>query len=91
MDSDSVIGIFLFITALTILVPVLLQLRDGTYQLREIWGMFVLAAGFAVVGTAYAFFDDRVQHWLSLIGLAAVLFGLLIQHKRRERHDAPTK
>jgi uncharacterized membrane protein YfcA len=90
MDSDAVIGTFLFVTGLMILVPVLLQLRDGTYELREIRGMFVLVAGFAVVGAGFAFFDGRVQHWLSLIGLGAVLLGLLIQHKRRGRHDAPS-
>lgn len=87
METDTVIGIFLFVTGAMILVPVLLQLRDGTYRLREIWGMFVLVAGFAIVGTGYAFYSGGMQRTLSLVGLGAVLFGLLVQHKRRERHD----
>jgi hypothetical protein len=89
MDSNTVIGIFLFITGLVILVPVLLQLRDGTYRLDEIWGMFVLVAGFAIVGTGYAFYEGSTLRWLSLIGLGAVVLGLLIQHKRRDRDEAP--
>lgn len=90
MDSDTVIGIFLFVTGAMILVPVLLQLRDGTYHIREIWGMFVLVAGFVIVGTGYAFYSDAAQRTLALVGLGAVLFGLLVQHKRRDRDDAPS-
>jgi uncharacterized membrane protein YfcA len=87
MDRNSIIGIFLFSTALVILIPIVLQIRDGRFHWREVWGMFVLVAGFAVVGTAYLFFAGQQQRWLSLFGLGAVLFGLLVQHKRRERPD----
>lgn len=89
MESNSIIGIFLFITAIVILVPVALQIRDGRFHWREVWGMFVLVAGFMIVGTAYTFFGGQDQRWLSLTGLGAVLFGLLVQHKRRDRPDAP--
>lgn len=87
MESNSVIGIFLFVTAVVILIPVALQIRDGRFHWREVWGMFVLVAGFMMVGTAYMFFAGQDQRWLSLIGLGAVLFGLLVQHKRRDRPD----
>lgn len=87
MDSDSVIGIFLSVTALVILIPVLLQIRDGRFRLGEVWGMFVLVGGFAVVAVSFAFFEGDTHRWLSLTGLGAVLFGLLIQHKRRDRPD----
>jgi LPXTG-motif cell wall-anchored protein len=46
-------------------------------------------AGFMIVGAAYTFFGGQDQRWLSLVGLGAVLFGLLVQHKRRDRPDAP--
>lgn len=88
MDSDSIAGIFLFVTALVILIPVVLQIRDGRFHWREVWGMFVLVAGFVIVGVAFAFHDGDAQRWWSLAGLGAVLFGLLVQHKRRERPDA---
>ena len=87
MQSDSMIGIFLFVTALVVLIPVLLQLRAGRFHWREVWGMFVLVAGFMAVGAAYMFFAGQQQRWLSLAGLGAVLFGLLVQHKRREPMD----
>ena len=81
------VGSFLLVTALAILVPVLLQIRDGRFHWREVWGMFVLVAGFAVVGIGFAFFADGQQRLLSLIGLGGVLFGLFVQHKRRDRPD----
>jgi len=87
MDSNSIIGIFLFVTALVILIPVLLQIRDGRFHWREVWGMFVLVAGFVIVGTAYMFLAGQELRWMSLLGLAAVLFGLLVQHKRRDRPE----
>lgn len=87
MDSNSIVGIFLIVTALVILVPVLLQIRDGRFHWREVWGMFVLVAGFVMVGAAYMFLAGEEQRWLSLLGLGAVLLGLLVQHKRRERPD----
>ncbi|HEX6307428.1 MAG TPA: hypothetical protein VFZ69_04520 [Longimicrobiales bacterium] len=89
MDSDSIAGIFLFVTALVILIPVVLQIRDGRFHWREAWGMFVLVAGFAIVGIGFAFYDGGAQRWWSLVGLGAVLFGLLVQHKRRDRPGAP--
>lgn len=89
MDGNSIAGVFLIVTALMILVPVLVQIRDGRFQWREVWGMFVLVAGFAIVGAAYMFFVGTEQRWLSLLGLGAVLFGLLVQHRRREPSDEP--
>lgn len=88
MDSNSVIGVFLLITAFVIFLPVVLQIRDERFHWREVWGMFVLVAGFIMVGCAYMFLGGKEQRWLSLAGLGAVLFGLLVQHKRRERPDA---
>lgn len=87
MDSDGIIGIFLFVTALVILIPVVLQIRDGRFHWREVWGLFVLVAGFIVVATAYMLFGGQEQRWLSLFGLGAVLFGLLVQHRRRDRPE----
>ncbi|HEX2168457.1 MAG TPA: hypothetical protein VHG09_14580 [Longimicrobiales bacterium] len=85
METNSIIGIFLFVTAVVILLPVVLQIRDGRFHWREVWGMFVLVAGFMIVGTAFVFFAGPDQQWLSLLGLGAVVFGLLVQHKRRDR------
>lgn len=87
MDSNSIVGIFLIVTAFVILVPVLLQIRDGRFHWREVWGLFVLVAGFVMVGAAYMFLAGEEQRWLALLGLGAVLFGLLVQHKRRERPE----
>ncbi|HUF50375.1 MAG TPA: hypothetical protein VMN60_06045 [Longimicrobiales bacterium] len=87
MERNSAIGIFLIMTGLVILVPVVVQIRDGRYRWREAWGMFVLAGGFMLVGTAYAMYDGVPLRWLALTGLAAVLCGLFVQHKRRDTNQ----
>src|SRR5690606_16339239 len=73
MNSDRVAGIFLCISALVILIPVVRQIRDRRFHWREVWGMFVLVAGFVLVGVGFAFYQGTQQRWLSLIGLGAVL------------------
>ena len=83
MESNSVIGIFLVITALMILVPVILQIRDGRFRLAEVWGIFVLVGGFVIVGIGYAFYAGPMQQRVALGGLAAVLIGLFIQNWKR--------
>ena len=87
MDSNSIVGIFLFGTAFIILIPVILQIRDRRFQWREVWGLFVLVAGFIIVGSSYLFATGIQHRWISLFGLGAVLFGLFVQHKRREHPD----
>lgn len=84
MESRPGLGIFLLVTALVILVPVIWQIRDGRFTARQVWGIFVLIAGFALVGAGYAFFTDDTQRVLTLGGLGAVVFGLLVQHRRPE-------
>jgi hypothetical protein len=84
MSSDTAVGVFMLLTSVIVLVPVLVQLRDGRFRLREVWGLFVLVAGFATVGLGYALYDGDVRQRVALLGLAAVVFGLLAQHNRRD-------
>jgi hypothetical protein len=83
------VGSVLLVSALVILVPVLLQIGVGRFLWRVVWGMFVVVAGFGIVGIGFAFFAGGQQRLLSLIGLGGVLFGLFVQHKRRDRPDGP--
>jgi len=87
METRTGIGIFLLATALIVLVPVIWQIRDGRFTARQVWGLFVLVAGLAVVGIGYAFFTDDAQRTLTLAGLGAVVFGLLVQHTRPENQE----
>jgi uncharacterized membrane protein YfcA len=84
MENNSAIGIFLMITGLVILVPVILQIREGRFRWQEVWGMFVLVAGFVLVGAAYTLYHGAVLRNLALVGLGAVLFGLFVQHRRQD-------
>jgi len=84
MSSDTAVGVFMLVTSVIVLVPVVIQLRDGRFRLREVWGLFVIVAGFATVGFGYAFYDGAVRQRVALLGLGAVVFGLLAQHNRRD-------
>jgi hypothetical protein len=84
MSSDTAVGVFMLLTSLIVLIPVVVQLRDGRFRLREVWGLFVLVAGFATVGLGYTLYDGDVRERVALLGLAAVVFGLLAQHNRRD-------
>jgi hypothetical protein len=84
MSGDTAVGVFMLLTSVVVLVPLVLQLRDGRFRLREVWGLFVLVAGFATVGFGYAFYDGDARQRIALLGLGAVIFGLLAQHNRRD-------
>ena len=84
MSSDTAVGIFMLLTSVIVLVPIVVQLRDGRFRVREVWGLFVLVAGFATVGLGYAFYEGAVRQRVALLGLGAVIFGLLAQHNRRD-------
>jgi hypothetical protein len=84
MSRNTAVGVFMILTAVIVLVPVVVQLRDGRFRLREVWGLFVLVAGFATVGLGYVFYDGDLRQRVALLGLGAVIFGLLAQHNRRD-------
>ncbi|HSJ08798.1 MAG TPA: hypothetical protein VK928_02765 [Longimicrobiales bacterium] len=84
METRTGLGVFLLVTALVILVPVVWQIREGRFTARQVWGIFVLVAGLASVGAGYAFFTDDAQRALTIGGLGAVVFGLLVHHRRPE-------
>jgi hypothetical protein len=84
MENSTAIGIFLMVTGLVILVPVILQLREGRFRWQEVWGMFVLVGGFLLVGAAYALLHGAALRNLAVLGLGAILFGLFVQHKRQD-------
>jgi hypothetical protein len=84
MSGDTAVGVFMLLTSVIVLVPVVIQLRDGRFRLREVWGLLVIVAGFATVGLGYAVYDGDVRQRVALLGLAAVVFGLLAQHNRRD-------
>jgi hypothetical protein len=84
MSGDTAVGVFMLLTSVIVLVPVVVQLRDGRFRLREVWGLFVIVAGFATVGFGYTFYDGDVRQRVALLGLVAVVFGLLAQHNRHD-------
>lgn len=82
--KSTAIGVVLAITALVVLIPVLLQMKNDGRQFRDVWGHFVFVAGLLSVAAGYALFDDARQHYLAIGGLAAALVGLFVQHRDKD-------
>jgi hypothetical protein len=85
MGKSPAIGIVLGITALVVLIPVLLQMKNDGRRFTDVWGYFVFAAGLLGVAAGYAFFTGAPRTLLAVGGLAAALLGLFVQHRDRDR------
>jgi hypothetical protein len=83
------IGIFLLISAVVVLVPVVLQIRQGESRLRDVWGYIVFVAGLIVVAAGDSTLARAHQSRFALAGVMLALLGLLTQPKnepvRRDR------
>lgn len=86
MEGNRALGFFIIVTALVVCVPVLLQLRSGEEQLRDMWGYLLFAAGLFIVGLAYAILAQPAQTYAVWAGLAAAVAGLFAHH-RESRSD----
>jgi len=78
------IGIFLLISAVVVLVPVVLQIRLGESRLRDVWGYIIFVAGLLVVATGDSTVGRAHQTRLALIGVMLALAGLLAQPKQSD-------
>jgi hypothetical membrane protein len=87
MHRSTAVGVILTITALVVLIPVILQIRNDGRRFADVWGHFVFVAGLLCVAAGYGLFDDMRQRYLAIGGLAAALIGLFIQHRDKDRDD----
>ncbi|HSJ15178.1 MAG TPA: hypothetical protein VK939_12230 [Longimicrobiales bacterium] len=84
MERHPVVAVLLAITAFVVIVPVMLQMAREGLRLRQVWGYLLFGAGCLLVAVAYGLYDDRRQGYLALVGFAASVIGMLVQHRRRE-------
>ncbi len=73
------IALFMIITALVVLFPVLLQLQKGESRLREVWGYFVFILGLLLIAAGDTNLGHAHQVKLTMAGVAASIIGLILQ------------
>ncbi len=75
------IGIFLLISAAVVLVPVVMQIRQGESRLRDVWGYIIFVAGLIVVAAGDSTLARTHQSRYAIAGVMLALAGLLVQPK----------
>ncbi|MGH7470623.1 MAG: hypothetical protein ACRENP_21970 [Longimicrobiales bacterium] len=75
------IALFMIITALVVLVPLVLQLRQGESRVREVWGYFVFILGLLLIAAGDIDPGRPYQLPLSVAGAAMALIGLIAQSR----------
>jgi hypothetical protein len=76
------IAVFMIVTALVVLFPVVLQLRQGESRLRDVWGYFAFILGLLLIAAGDT---DAGRNWqapLTIAGVLAALLGLIAQSAR---------
>jgi hypothetical protein len=75
------IGIFLLVSAVIVLFPVLLQVRMGESRVSEIWGYFIFIGGLVVAAFADSAFAGGSSVALATVGVITAVVGLVVQSK----------
>jgi membrane-bound ClpP family serine protease len=78
------IAFFMICTALIVLFPVVLQLRDGESRLGGVWGYFVFIVGLLLIAAGDTTPGRAYQAVFTIAGMAAVLIGLIVQSRRTQ-------
>lgn len=80
------LGIFMLVTAVVVMIPVLMQIRLRETRAHDVWGLMVFAAGLLVVALADTTLGRPWFTPLFGVGLLLALSGLILQ-ARRKAHD----
>ncbi len=78
------------VTAVIVLLPVAFQLRSGEHRLLDFTGYLLFAFGLFFVGATERWASGRNEQIGMIVGLAAVLLGLLLARPGR-RAEPPSR
>jgi hypothetical protein len=78
------IAFFMVCTAIVVLFPVVLQLRDGESRFGDVWGYFVFIAGLLLIAAGDTDIGRSYQSMLTIAGIVATLFGLIVQARQAQ-------
>jgi hypothetical protein len=85
------VGIFLIISAVIVLFPVLMQLRQGESRIRDVWGYLVFIAGLILVAVGDSALAPELRLELAIAGVISALAGLLIQSRLSQSSNPAAK
>ena len=85
------VGIFLIISAVIVLFPVVMQLRLGESRIRDVWGYLVFIAGLVLVAVGDSALARELRLELAIAGVVTALAGLLIQSRLSQTSDPSAK
>jgi hypothetical protein len=85
------VGIFLIISAVIVLFPVVMQLRLGESRIRDVWGYLVFIAGLVLVAVGDSALARGLRLELAIAGVITALAGLLIQSRLSQSSDSSAK
>lgn len=83
------IGIFLTISAVIVLFPVLLQVRMGESSFRQIWGYLIFVLGLLIAAFADSNVGQTRSTQLAVAGVITALIGLILQSRLPKSKDEP--
>lgn len=81
MQSEKFAGYFMLVTSLIIAIPVVLQLRAREADWKYAWSPVLFFLGLATAGAAFAFVAPPNQTSIAVVGVAAMLVGLIFAQK----------
>lgn len=87
MQTERFAGYFMLLTAVVVAIPVVLQLRAREADWKYAWAPILFVLGIAVTGAAYVFASPQNQRSIALVGVAAMLLGLIFAQKTRTRRQ----
>lgn len=80
------LSIFMVITAVVVIIPVVLQIRMRETRPNQTWGFMLFALGLLVIAAADTTIGRPHFTMIFVIGLAMALLGLVLQ-ARIKAHD----
>lgn len=81
MQSDRFAGYFMIVTSVIVAIPVVLQLRAREADWKHAWSPILFVLGLLATGAAYAFSSAQNQKSIAVVGVAAMLLGLIFAQK----------
>lgn len=77
------LSIFMVVTAVVVMIPVLMQIRMRETRPNEVWGFMIFALGLLVIAVADTTFGRPRFAAIFVMGLALALVGLIVQARRK--------
>ena len=83
----GLIGLFLLVSAVIVLFPVVLQVRSGEANGRRVWGYLIFVLGLVLAAFADSTVGAGRETVLAVAGVITALIGLVVQSKLTQKQE----